>query len=434
MTETAWPQLLLVGALVLLNGILAGSEMAFISLRETQLSRLERTSGAGKLVVRLARHPNRFLATIQIGITLAGFLASATAAVTLAESVVGWFSLFGGAADSVAIVAVTLILSYFTLVLGELVPKRLALQWAEPWALIAALPLSWLAAATKPVVWLLSVSTDLVVRLFGGKPGAARQEVDLEELRDMVLAHRALSEDHQEVLVGAIELAERDLRQVLRPRSEVVTIEASAPVRDGIDVLLVSGHSRAPVIEGDDLDDAVGVAHLRDLVTADPGDRVGDRVREAPFFPGSVPVLTALRRMQESRQQMAFVIEEFGGIDGIVTVEDLIEELVGEIYDESDRDVLGAKHGPNGTILVPGSFPMHDLPDLGITAPPGDYTTVAGLVLDRLGRLPGVSGDQIDIEGWQVTVRSLRRRGIGQVEFRRQDASPDASPPDSFVG
>lgn len=416
--DNAWPQLLLVGALVLVNGALSGSEIAFISLRETQLIRLERRGGTGKLVARLARQPNRFLATIQIGITLAGFLASATAAVTLADSVEPWFSVFGEAADSVAIVVVTLVLAYFTLVLGELVPKRLALQWAEPWALLAARPLSWLAVATKPVVWLLSISTDVVVRLFGGKPGDSRQEVDLEELRDMVLAHRALSEDHQEVLVGAIELADRTLREVLRPRSEVVTIEAAATVEDGIATLLDSGHSRAPVVDGGDLDHAIGVAHLRSLVAAGHGESVGHHVSEAPLFPGSVPVLTALRRMQEAHQQMAFVVEEHGGIDGIVTVEDLVEELVGEIYDETDRDVLTARVAPDGAIVVPGSFPIHDLPDLGIEAPTGDYTTVAGLVLHRLGRVPETPGDRTEIAGWEITVRSLRRRGIGQVEFR----------------
>ncbi len=416
--DEAWPQLLLIAVLVLVNGVLSGSEIAFISLRETQLARLERDGGAGAVAARLARRPTRFLATIQIGITLAGFLASATAAVSLAGSVEGWFAIFGEAADSVAIVVVTLVLAYFTLVLGELVPKRLALQWAEPWAVLVARPLTWVAVATTPLVWLLSVSTELVVRLFGGRTGASRQEVDMEELREMVIAHRAIGEDHQEVLVGAIEVAERTLKEVLRPRSDVVTIDARAPADEGIAVLLETGHSRAPVVEDGDLDSVVGVAHLRDLITAGPGETVGDCAGEAPFYPGSVPVLTALRRMQESHQQRALVVEEHGGIDGIVTVEDLVEELVGEIYDETDRDILGARTGPEGTVVLPGSFPIHDLPDLGIEAPAGDYTTVAGLVLDRLGRIPEQPGDRIDIEGWQITVRSLRRRRIDQVEFR----------------
>jgi putative hemolysin len=419
------PQLVLVGALVIVNGILAGSEIAFISLRETQLGRLERRGGSGKIAAELARRPNRFLATIQIGITLAGFLASAAAAVTLAKPLEPWFEAFGDAADTVAIVVVTLILSYLTLVLGELAPKRLALQWAERWVLIAARPLHWLAIATKPVIWLLGVSTDLVVRLLGGAPGTSREEVDLEELRDMVVAHRALSEDHMEVLMGAFEVAERTLREVLIPRPRVFTIEATLPVRKGIEVLLASGHSRAPVVDDGNLDTAHGIAQLRDLVAAAPGSHVGDHVRDTSFLPDSVQVLSALRRMQELHQQLVFVVDEFGGVDGIVTVEDLIEEVVGEIYDESDRDVLSAERRADGVVVVPGSYPIHDLVDLGIEVPEGDYTTVAGLVLSELGRVPDRAGDTLVIGDWLVRVASVRPRGIGQVHFRPADR-PDS--------
>jgi putative hemolysin len=421
--DGVWPQLLLVGALVIANGILSGSEIAFISLRETQLARLERRGGAGRLAAGLARRPNRFLATIQIGITLAGFLASAAAAVTLAGELEAWFGVFGDAADSAAIVAVTLVLSYVTLVLGELAPKRLALQWAERWALIAARPLHWMSIATKPVVWLLGVSTDFIVRTVGGKPGATRDEVDLEELREMVIAHRALSEDHQEVLVGAFEVAERTLREILIPRPRVFSLDAGSTVEDGLQALLGSGHSRAPVVVDGDLDGAIGIAHLRDLVMAEPGTRVGDHVSVTSFLPESVPVLTALRRMQELHQQMAFVVEEFGGIDGIITVEDMVEELVGEIYDETDRDVLSAERRPDGSITVPGSYPIHDLVDLGIEVVEGDYTTVSGLVLAELGRLPDQPGDRFTMGDWELTVLSVRGRSIGQVRFSPLEAA-----------
>jgi putative hemolysin len=413
-----WPQLVLVGALVILNGVLAGSEIAFISLRETQITRLERRGGSGRVAAELARHPNRFLSTIQIGITLAGFLASATAAVTLAQEVEGWFAVFGDAADSVAIVAITLLLSYVTLVLGELVPKRLALQWAERWALVLSRPIQVMAVIAKPVVWLLSISTDLVVRILGGTPGARREEVDLEELREMVMAHRALTEDHQEILVGAFELAERTLREILIPRPRVLTLAGGATSKEGIADLLRWGHSRAPVVEQGDLDSAIGIAHLRDLVVADPGSRIADHAVETSFFPESVLVLTALRRMQELHQQMAFVVEEFGGIDGIVTVEDLVEEVVGEIYDETDRDVLTAERRPDGSVIIAGSYPVHDLIDLGITVEEGDFTTVSGLVLDQLGRVPDRPGDTFTIGDWQVTVLSVRAHSIGQVRFR----------------
>jgi putative hemolysin len=273
------------------------------------------------------------------------------------------------------------------------------------------------------VVWLLGVSTDFIVRIAGGKPGATRDEVDLEELREMVIAHRALSEEHQEVLVGAFEVAERTLREILIPRPRVFSLDADSTVEDGIQALLGSGHSRAPVVVDGDLDSAIGIAHLRDLVRAGPGTRVRDHVSVTSFLPDSVPVLTALRRMQELHQQMAFVVEEFGGIDGIITVEDMVEELVGEIYDETDRDVLSAERRPDGSITVPGSYPVHDLVDLGIEVVEGDYTTVSGLVLAELGRLPEQPGDRFTMGDWELTVVSVRGRSIGQVRFSPLEAA-----------
>ncbi|MGF1665590.1 MAG: hemolysin family protein [Acidimicrobiia bacterium] len=411
------PQLLLVAGLVVINAILAGSEIALISLREAQLAKLERRGGAGRVVARLARDPNRFLATIQIGITLSGFLASATAAVTLAEPVVPYLSFMGGAADTAAIVAVTLILSYFTLVLGELAPKRLALQRAESWALMIGRPLTLLAVITKPLVWLLSISTDVVVRLFGGRPGATREEVDLEELRDMVIANRGLREDHQEVLLGAFEVAERSIGDVMTPRTDVFSLEEGTTAAVALQLLIQAGHTRAPVagrVGG--LDSAKGVVGLVDLLTADPGSPVEKHAKEPPVFPDSVLVLVALRSLQQRRQHLALVVDEFGGIDGIITVEDLIEELVGEIYDETDRDVLGARKGLDGTVLVPGRFPIHDLVDLGIEAPEGDYRTVAGLIIERLGRI-AVQGDALDIPGWRLGVENVEDRSITLVKF-----------------
>jgi putative hemolysin len=411
------PQLLLVGGLVLINAILAGSELALISLREAQLTRMERRGGAGRVVARLARDPNRFLATIQIGITLSGFLASATAAVTLAEPVVPYLSFMGDSADTAAILIVTLILTYFTLVLGELAPKRLALQRAEGWALMVGRPLNLLAVITKPVVWLLSVSTDLVVRLLGGRPGATREEVDLEELRDMVIANRGLHEDHQEVLLGAFEVAERSIGDVMTPRTDVFSLEEGTSAAAALRLLVEAGHTRAPVagrVGG--LDSAKGVVGLVDLLTADPDSPVERHAKEPPVFPDSVLVLVALRSLQQRRQHLALVVDEFGGIDGIITVEDLVEELVGEIYDETDRDVLGARKGQDGSVLVPGRFPIHDLVDLGIEAPEGDYRTVAGLIIDRLGRI-AVQGDTLDIPGWRVTVENVEDRTITLVKF-----------------
>ena len=415
-------QLALVIVLLLVNGVLAGSEIALISLREQQIARLEAGSRRGRRLAALARDPNRFFATIQIGITLSGFLASATAAVALAEPLIPALEFAGNAARPVAIVLVTLILSFVTLVVGELAPKRLALQRAEGWAMLVATPLHLGAVVARPAVWLLSRSTDFVVRLLGGEPGRAREEVDIEELRDIILAHRGLSEDHQEVLVGAFEVAERTVRQILVPRSDVVVVDAGATSGEALTILLDSGHSRAPVAPARDLDQAAGIAHIRDLVASPTSAPVTSVVTEAVAVPESIAVLAALRQLQEARQQIALVVDEYGGIEGIVTMEDLVEELVGEIYDESDPDLVSVRHQPDGSMVVAGRFPIHDLDDLGVDVPSGDQTTVAGLVLGELAQVPDEPGAAIVIGGWRFTVRSLDGRKITEVEIRRAGA------------
>lgn len=419
--EGTLPQLLLVAVLVLANAAFAGSEMALVSLREGQLRRLEAGGGAGQVLARLAREPNRFLATIQIGITLAGFLASAAAAVSLAEPLEDPLGFLGGAARPVSIVVVTLVLAYVTLVFGELAPKRVAMQRAERWGLVAARPLAFLSALTRPAVWMLSHSTNLAVRLMGGDPERQREEVSEQELKDLVGAHRAFSPHQQAILSGAFEITERTLSQVLRPRRDVVVLTASSSATDALEVLVTSGHSRAPVAENGDLDRVVGVVHLRDLVGG--GDTsLRERAAPAVFIPETAAVLQALRDMQQARQQLAVVVDEHGGGAGIVTVEDLLEELVGEIYDETDRDIQAVEHEADGSLVLAGSFPVHDLDDLGVELPQGDYATVAGLVLTALGRIPDAPGDTVAIDGWTATVLAVDHRAITRVRLRPAQA------------
>jgi putative hemolysin len=274
-----------------------------------------------------------------------------------------------------------------------------------------------LAVVSKPAVWLLSVSTDAVVRLLGGEPGVAREEIDLEEMREMVMAHRRLHEDHQEVLLGAFEVAERAIVDVMTPRPRVFTLETGTKVEDAMRLLAGAGHTRAPVVRVEQgLDAAVGIVNIVDLVLVDPGSFVEDHAGEPVVLPESVLVLSALRTLQQRHQQMALVVDEFGGIDGIVTAEDLVEELVGEIYDETDRDVLSARSDPDGSVVVPGSFPIHDLVDLGIEVPDGEYRTVAGLILERLGRI-GRPGDEVLLNRWELAVESAGRRTVDVVRF-----------------
>jgi putative hemolysin len=408
-------ELTLVIVLLLLNGLLAGSEIALISLRESQIARLEAHSTAGRRLAELARDPNRYLATIQIGITLSGFLASATAAVSLAAPLVPLLDFAGEAAEPLAIVVVTLLLSFVTLVVGELAPKRLALQRAERWSLLAAVPLHWAGVFTKPIIWLLSRSTDLLVTLFGGEPDRTREEVAVEELRELVVAHRGLSADHQEVLAGAFEVAERTLRQVMVPRYEVVVLDADGEVSRALEMLLEAGHSRAPVAPGGDLDETVSIAHIRDLITSDPSAKVASVGSVPVGLPESVRVLVGLRRLQEERQQMALVVDEHGGVEGIVTIEDMVEELVGEIYDETDPDLISVRRLDDGSLMIPGSFPVHDLVDLGIEVPEANYTTVAGLILSQLSRVPQVPGDTVRFGQWAFEVTKTTGRRITEV-------------------
>jgi putative hemolysin len=411
--EPPWAEIGLVLLLVVINAAFAGSEVALISLREGQLRRLEREGERGRLVARLARDPNQFLSTIQIGITLAGFLASAAAAVSLAEPLVPLLGFLGRAARPAAVVLVTMVLTYLTLVVGELAPKRIALQRPERWARRAARPLAVVSTLTRPAVWLLSKSTNVLVRLAGADPRRQREEVTEEEVRDMIATGSVFRPEQRRILSEAIEIGERRLRDVLVPRRDVVAVPADASVAEAIGMLVGTTHGRAPVYRGD-LDDVIGLVTLQDLVGAE--GPVAGRVRPVVALPESMTVLDALRRLQAEREQLAIVLNEYGGTEGIVTVEDLLEELVGEIYDEFDPDSHGIHRQPDGSLILPGSFPVHDLADLGITLPEGDYTTLAGLVLERMGRIPG-KGETVEVDGWRLEVLDVDHNAIIQVRL-----------------
>jgi putative hemolysin len=314
-------------------------------------------------------------------------------------------------------VVVTLILSYATLVFGELAPKRIAMQRAEGWGLVVARPLAGLSRVTRPVVWLLSASADLVVRLFGADPHQQRADVTEEEIRDLVAAQASFTPHQRSIISGAFEIAERTLHEVMRPRRDVVVIDVAASCKEAVEVLLASGHSRAPVAEAADLDRVVGVVHLRDVIDRD--GPVTDAAQPPFAFPETAPVLYTLRELQHARQQLAIVINEHGGAEGIVTVEDLLEEIVGEIYDETDKDFETVEREPDGAVVLPGRFPVHDLEEIGIEVPEGHYATVAGLVLAALGRIPEAPGDTVTVGAWQAEVLEVEGRAITKVRLRR---------------
>jgi putative hemolysin len=423
-------EIVLVLVLVLVNAAFSGSEMALVSLRDSQVQRLERQSRGGKVLARLTRDPNRFLATIQIGITLAGFLASAAAAVSLSKPLLGPLSFLGDAAQPVAIVIVTIALTFVTLVIGELAPKRIAMQRTEGWALLVARPLDVLATLSRPVVWLLGASTNGVVRLAGGDPSAQREEVTTEEIRDMVAAQQDFSIEQRTIISGAFEIADRILREILVPRRDVLTLATGAPAHEALRSLIAGGHSRAPVVGPAGLDDVIGVVHLRDLVEAQgPVDAL---CRPGLFLPETLRVSDALRQMRIEHAQLALVVDERGAIDGIITMEDLVEEIVGEIYDETDRDVAAVVRESDGGLLMPGSFPIHDLPDIGLhdeshAHEDGDYTTVAGMVLAALGHIPTGPGEVVELPEITAEVVEVTGRAITRVRLRPlQSAAEEA--------
>jgi putative hemolysin len=418
-----WLNIVMVVAFVLIGGAFSGAEIALVSLRESQVRALADSGGRrGKAVQRLLSDPNRFLAAVQVGVTLAGFFSAAFGASTLSQPLAEWLRTLGmgaGLADTLALVLVTIAISYLSLVVGELTPKRLALQRAEGFSLLVAAPLNAIATLSRPVIWLLSASTNLLVRLVGGDPAASGESISQEELRDLVTAHESLSSDERRLIGEVFRAGDREVREVMTPRTEVDFLDASMTASRAAKQVADSSHSRYPVV-GRDEDDVLGFVHVRDLFLPNhPAGRaatVGDLVREVKRLPGTAGVLTALSEMRRENHHLAIVADEYGGTDGIVTLEDLIEEVIGEIYDEYDESVADDEgQRPDGPHEVDGLLNLDDFREAtGLQLPEGPYETVAGYVLAELGRLP-VVGDGVEVEGRTLTVLELDGRRIARL-------------------
>ncbi len=430
-----WLNILMVVAFVLIGGAFSGAEIALVSLRESQVRALAESGGRrGQAVQRLLSDPNRFLAAVQVGVTLAGFFSAAFGASTLSQPLGEWFVALGmraGLADPLAFVLVTIAISYLSLVVGELTPKRLALQRAEGFSLLVAAPLNAIAKLSRPVIWLLSKSTNLLVRLVGGDPTASGESISQEELRDLVTAHESLSSDERRLIGEVFRAGDREVREVMTPRTEVDFLDASMTASRAAKQVHDSSHSRYPVV-GRDEDDVLGFVHVRDLFLPNhPAGRaatVGDLVREVKRLPGTAGVLTALSEMRRENQHLAIVVDEYGGTDGIVTLEDLIEEVIGEIYDEYDEGVAdGGDERPDGPQELDGLLNLDDFREAtGLQLPEGPYETVAGYVLAELGRLP-VVGDSVEVEGRTLTVLELDGRRIARISVSRAP-QPEVDP------
>lgn len=412
---------LLVLFFVLLGGVFAGTEMALVSLRESQVSRIEKAGKTGARIAALARNPNRFLSTVQIGVTLSGFFSAAYGASTIAPDVEPLLESagLGSAAEPVSFIGMTLLVAFLSLVLGELVPKRLAMQSAVGFTKFLAPPLIILSVMMRPVIWLLSVSTNALVGLLGGDPTAKQSSVSSEELWDMVAQNDMLEEHSRSILTDVFGAGPRSLHEVMRPRTEVTFIEGTMSIAAARTMVRDGPYSRYPVIDRTP-DDVIGFVHIRDLMPRDERydhGLVKDIAREILPLPGTNRVLPSLSSMRKDGHHIALVVDEYGGTDGIVTLEDLVEELVGEIYDEYDT---GVDHEDrinvrSGSVDVDGGLILQEFASAsGITLPEGHYETVAGFVMDRLGRLPH-TGDQVEVSGHVLTVTAMDRLRIARI-------------------
>jgi putative hemolysin len=426
---------LLVFAFILLGGLFAAAEIALVSLRESQVKALSDRGRRGQRLARLVSDPNRFLAAVQVGVTLAGFFSAAFGAATLAGPFANWLIDRGvpdGWADTISFVTITILVSFVSLVFGELAPKRLALQRAEGFALIAASPLDRIATLFRPVIWLLSRTTDLVVRLAGGDPSLNREAITEEELRGLVAAHESLSGDERKLIDDVFAAGEHQVREVMLPRTEVDFLEASTTISRASKIAMDAPHSRYPVV-GRNSDDVVGFVHIRDLLDPDvPGGRaatVGSVAREVKRLPGTKKVLSALSEMRRESHHLAIVVDEYGGTDGIVTLEDLIEEVIGEIRDEYDEESGERPVRPGGPAEVDGLLNLDDFAEqTGLRLPEGPYETAGGFVMAALGRLPAV-GDRVEVDRWTIEVLELDGRRAARLRVVPPPAEPPTEQP-----
>ncbi|MEV4092649.1 hemolysin family protein [Streptosporangium saharense] len=428
----------LVLVFILIGGFFAAAEMAMVSLRESQVRRLETRGRRGARAASLAHDPNRFLSAVQIGVTVATMLSAAFGADTLAREfqpvVAGW-GVPQAVVAPLALVLVTLVISYFSLVLGELVPKRIARQRAEGISLLVAPFLDRVAALSRPLIWALSASTDLVVRMLGGDPEADREEITTEELRDMVVGHQELTQDERDLIGEVFAAAKRQLREVMLPRTEVEFMAADTPLAEAAVLAAAMPHSRFPVYR-DSYDNVVGFVHIRDLldpVLTGSIEPISELVpiRPVKLVPTSKRVLTTLTEMRDEGHHLAIVIDEYGGTAGIVTLEDLVEELVGDIRDEHDiQDKRAAL--PAGEAELDGLANLDVVEaETGIRLPEGPYETLAGFVMAALGHLPSM-GERVEVPGFELSVTGMDGRRVSRVRIKHRVPASDApNTPDS---
>jgi putative hemolysin len=410
-----------IAGLIVLASFFVAAEIALISLRDSQVREISSRGKRGARVAALAAHPNRLLAAVQIGVTVSGFLSAALGADQLGDYVIPWLESLGlasGWATTISLIGVTLVIAYFSLVFGELVPKRVALFRAEEIAMATAGIINVVANIFRPLIWLLSRSTDIVLRAFGVDPKVQRSQMSEEELLDLVTGHAALTDEERDIVEEVFNASERQVHEVMVPRTEVDFMDASLTVGKAIELAVDKAHSRYPVVRGSS-DEVVGFIHVRDLLDtslASKNTKIVELVRNIMYLPGTKGILPALSEMRTQGQHLAIVLDEYGGTDGIVTLEDLVEVLIGDIrdeYDEHDNEVSLEER--TGDFEIDGLISIEDLiEETKLDIPEGPYETASGFVMHFLGRIPQVN-DVVSINGLRITVLTMEGKRAGQL-------------------
>ena len=425
-------ELLIVLALILANGFFSGAEMAIVASRRGRLRQLaEQGDTAARAALELASSPDRFLPTVQIGITLVGTLAAAYGGDHLVDDFAGWIErhappAIAAASRTIALTVFVMGLSFVTLLLGELVPKRLALRRAESFARIAAPIMQVFARVARPLVWGMSTATSAVLFLLGAhkQEGPSVSVDDIEHLLEAGRAEGVLEAVEQSVAAEALRLGERTVRDIMRPRIDLDALDIETPAGEILGAIAMAGYSRLPVYEGS-LDHILGYVSIKDVLRNTflgwPIE-LKKMLHKAVFVPETMPLDRLLELFQKEKNQLAIVLDEYGGTEGMVTLEDVLEELVGEIHDEHRREEQHAfMQRDDGSWLVDGGASVEDLAkrfELKLAATSREYSTVSGLVLAKLERIP-VAGDIVRWQGLVVEVVDMDGRRIDKLLVRR---------------
>lgn len=425
---------LLIFVFLLLGSVFAGTELALVSLRGSQIDQMEQEDARGKRVAKIARDPNTFLSTVQIGVTLSGFLSASFGESSISPFIVpvveGW-GVPSNVAAPLTTIVLTLVISYCSIVISEMVPKRIAMQRNEQIARAVVPAISAFAKVCRPIIWLIGKNTNGIVRLLGFDPNETESEVSDEELRVLVSSNTNLTKDERTILDDVFDASETIVAEVMRPRADVVFLDGDTPLADAAAQVRELPYSRYPVI-GKSFDDVLGFVHVRDLLDVrDPNAKtVADVTREGISLPGTSKLLPSLSLLRKRGIHLAVVIDEYGGTDGIVTLEDMTEELVGDIRDEYDlpedtpKDKLPTDVFVDGVATIDGGMTIEDFADLtGIELEDGPYETVAGYFLAHSGKMGEVGDHLVVDDAYTMTITKVDGRRIETIEVRKGTAN-----------